>query len=645
MMLPTKMKYHFIISVLIFVLCSNSIFAQQKVHKRALKFQDLALSHFRQGDTTSARRLAIKAIEKDAFYATPWVLLGNIFELQMKNVAALDAYKRALMIDEAQFSELYSVVAELELNLKSWDSCILHIQKYLSINEVNPDERASAIKLMETAKFRRNAYENPIDFKLMNLGESINSDQDEYVNSLSTDEQSLYITIKSQSDDVEHGKKRFQENIFQSKMNSLGWLKPRILKFDDEVMQGIGGASISPNNRYLFFTSCQDGCDLYYAKISDGKLGPPRSLGTVVNSNNWDSQACFSADGKNLFFASKRAGGYGGSDIWISSLDETGRFQQPINAGAVINTSGDEMSPLIHYDTKTLYFSSNGHIGLGSFDLFMSHRIKDNDWTEPKNLGYPINTEKDEINLIVAPDGISAYVSADQLEGYGGFDIYKFDLNEELRPNPVTYVKGIVYDSETLEKLKAKVELGILPSGEIFTQSESEDGNGVFLVALPLNNSISLNVEKDGYLMYSAHFSTSDIGSKASPVQMQIPLKKISFGANVVLNNIFFETNEFELMRASYPELNKLVTHLKENPEMVIEISGHTDDVGSFEYNQELSEKRAQSVFDYLKEKGVNTNRISFKGCGESKPMASNETEEGRANNRRIEFKIIDLKY
>jgi len=380
---------------------------------------------------------------------------------------------------------------------------------------------------------------------------------------------------------------------------------------------------------------------LYYSKITNGEISDAKNLGSIVNSGSWDSQPCFSSDGKSLFFASKRPGGFGGSDIWISELDKNGNFTNPKNAGSTINTTGDEMAPLIHYDATTLFFSSNGHIGMGGYDLFVSKYSLNGNWSLPENLGYPVNTDRDEINMIVAPDGLTAFISSDQPDGFGGFDIYKFSLNEAVRPNPVTYIKGIVYDAETGEKLIAKVELVQIASGEVFTRSESELETGFFLVALPMDQMISLNVDKKGYLFYSDHFNTHFKGSKADPVELQIPLKKLKSGEIMVLKNIFFETNQFDLLESSFPELNKLVVLLIENPSLRIEISGHTDNVGTTVYNNELSKKRAKSVYDYLLRMGFSNERMEFKGYGFLKPLDTNDTESGRSKNRRTEIKVL----
>ncbi|MBU1012676.1 MAG: OmpA family protein [Bacteroidetes bacterium] len=642
------MKYRFpgLIFIFIFSFITPTLIAQHQVNKKALKLQELAFIHFKQNDTTNALEFALEAIKRDSLFASSWVLAGNIYEMHEQIELAAHFYRKALDLSTDEFNHLFYALAELEVKLKNFDAAIKYLSKYLSLRIADERERREAEQLKLTAEYRKNAYQNPVEFKPKNLGQKVNSSNDEYVNSLSTDEQSMYLTIKSKVVDVIQNAPAYIENIYQTQLDSINWSDPKIVIFGDQFIDGAGGASVSPNNRYLFFTSCnkadsKGGCDLYYSKIIDGKLSDAKNLGSIVNSGSWDSQPCFSSNGISLFFASKRPGGFGGSDIWISELDKNGNFTNPQNAGSTINTTGDEMAPLIHYDAATLFFSSNGHIGMGGYDLFVSKYSSDGNWSMPENLGYPVNTDRDEINLIVAPDGLTAYISSDQPNGFGGFDIYKFSLNQAVRPNPVTYVKGIVYDAETGEKLNAKVELVKPETGELFTRSESDLETGAFLVALPMDQMISLNVDKKGYLFYSDHFNTHFKGSKADPVEIQIPLKKLKSGEIMVLNNIFFEINKFELMESSFPELNKLEALLSENPSLRVEISGHTDNVGTIDYNNELSKKRAKSVYDYLISKGFEPLMMEYKGFGFTKPIDTNDTESGKSKNRRTEIKIL----
>jgi outer membrane protein OmpA-like peptidoglycan-associated protein len=295
---------------------------------------------------------------------------------------------------------------------------------------------------------------------------------------------------------------------------------------------------------------------------------------------------------------------------------------------------------MIHPDGKTLYFSSNGHPGLGGLDIFVSRKDEDGKWGEPQNLGYPINTKDDENSLLVSASGDIAYFASDREGGQGGLDLYKFKLYNEARPQMVTYAQGVVFDAKTKERLGARFELIDLESGEQVVESYSNPGNGEFLVSLPSGRDYALNVSREGYLFYSDNFTLSQ-ESATAPKQLEVPLKRIEEGSSVVLNNVFFDVDQYKLKPQSKVELDKLIEFLKLNPELRIEISGHTDNVGTDEANKVLSQNRAQSVVDYLLENGISKDRLSAKGFGESKPIASNDNEEGRAKNRRTEFEVI----
>jgi len=277
---------------------------------------------------------------------------------------------------------------------------------------------------------------------------------------------------------------------------------------------------------------------------------------------------------------------------------------------------------------------------MGGLDLFYSRRHPDGCWKKPVNLGYPINTSADEITLVVNTAGDIAYISSDKLGGKGRQDIYAFPVYPEARPNPVTYMKGIVYDKETGGRLQASFELIDLQLNQVSVQSVSDPVDGSFLVCLPADREYALTVSREGYLFYSDHFSLSGIREQATPFLKDIPLKPIRVGETVVLRNIFFDTDQFNLKPESYIELEKLAGLLQRNPSLKIEISGHTDSIGSEQHNLELSLNRARAVFDYLVQQGISPVRMTCSGYGFSLPVDSNATETGRANNRRTEFKV-----
>ena len=299
------------------------------------------------------------------------------------------------------------------------------------------------------------------------------------------------------------------------------------------------------------------------------------------------------------------------------------------------------MSPFIHPDGRTLYLASDGHIGLGGYDLFVSRKDSSGRWLKPENLGYPINTNKDEFGLIVNPSGNRAYFASD-IEEENGRDIFYFDLPETARPDQVSFMKGVVYDKETQRKLRADFELVDLSTHKLTNKSQSDSITGEFLVCIPVNRNHMLNVSRKGYLFFSENFSIQGVYLSEKPFLKDIPLSPIKVGMIVVLKNIFFETDSYALKDESLAELNKLVQFLQENPHIRIEISGHTDNTGTPEYNLRLSDNRAQAVAKYLVKANVAEDRLVCRGYGLSLPVASNETEEGRAQNRRTEVKIIE---
>ena len=352
-----------------------------------------------------------------------------------------------------------------------------------------------------------------------------------------------------------------------------------------------------------------------------------------------------SSNGHTLYFCSNRPGGYGKRDIWIAELEITPDRQVKIldvkNAGPVINTEEDEVSPYIHFDDQTLYFSSDGHMGLGRHDIFMSRKDSAGDWQEPENIGYPINTHRDEIGFTVNALGTKAYYASEAFSGERkDKDIYAIPLPNEIQPIPVTYLKGNIFNSENRNPLVADFELTDIEEAKQVSKAHSAE-DGTFLLCLPAGRDYALNVSKDGYMFYSDRFTLREQDDITRPVNKDIPLQPIKAGTKIELKNIYFEFDSYALKKESFTELNKLVTLLKNNPAMKVEIGGHTDGKGTDEYNRELSQNRAESVKNYLVEKGIAPDRMETRGYGFSQPLDTGNPYSGV--NRRTELKIISL--
>ena len=367
----------------------------------------------------------------------------------------------------------------------------------------------------------------------------------------------------------------------------------------------------------------------------------PHNLGTPVNSSHWETQPSMASDGRTIYYirGSVARDGIKSMDIWTTTMDDEGAWSKPVKLGENINTPYQEESVQIHPDGRTLYFSSNGHPGFGGLDIFMSRKQADGTWGPALNLGYPINTSADENSVLVDASGKMAYFASDRAGGLGDLDLYSFELYKEARPLPITYIRGTVYDAGTKAPVEADVQLYDLKTGNLATGAYSDPKTGEFLVCLP-SGEYALNASADGYLFFSKNYNVATSTVK-EPVTLEVPLSPLSAGSTIALRNIFFNTASYDLLPASNAELDKLVKLLQSNPTVRIELGGHTDNVGADAANLTLSDQRAKAVREFVIAKGIEADRITAAGYGETKPIATNDTEEGRAQNRRTEVTVL----
>jgi len=589
-----------------------------------------------------------KAIELDDKFVEAYIMLGTTYEELKMPFRAIENYNKALEINKKIWPNLFFIIAKLELENGLYAESITHYNAFLDYVDENDVAMIEKVQNnLDNARFALNLVNNPVPFEPINLGPNINTKHADYSPTLTADEQTLIITISRPRDKyTECASCKEEEDFFISYKQNGEWTKIKSAGPPLNTHGNEGAQCISPDGKTIIYTGCErkmghGSCDLYTAKYESGKWSYPRNMGGTVNSEYWESQPSISSDGKTIYFSSGRPGGVGGMDIWYTELNENGKWGKPKNIGDVINTTAQEMSPFIHPDNQTLYFTSTGHKGLGDFDIFISRKDPEGNWGEPINIGYPINTYKRESHVIVNAKGNTAYYASDMEGGYGKLDIYSFELYKEARPITVTYLKGIVFNNETKEELEAHFELIDLETGKTVIESNSDKTTGEFLVCIPTNSEYALNISKDGYLFYSENFKLKGNSSETDPFLKDIPLQIINNDEIVILKNIFFDTDKYDLKKESTVELNNLIKLLEENPSMKIEIRGHTDNQGSKQHNQILSVNRAKSVYTYLVENGISSERLSYIGFGMDKPIDTNDTEEGRANNRRTEFKVV----
>ncbi len=594
------------------------------------------------------------------YYALSYYLPIEANRYQAKTKDKTD-YKKAM----AAFNRIYNVCPYYKPHCNLYAARLAYFNedfpeaiKFAGVIVDNPElfsapkdtaKLGEAQLLIRKARFYDNILNHPVPFDPKPVP-GISTDADEYLGTLSPDGEHFYFTRrKNVVDDspFSHGEKVSKEFFsFSDKKNGhFGVGAPLPDPFNRALSEG--SPTINITNDMLIFTKLVSttgyhNYDLYYSEFIDGEWTEPKSLGPNINRpDSWESQASLSSDGKMLFFASDRPGTYGGSDIWYSQRNSDGTWRKPVNLGPTINTPENERSPFLHTDSKTLYFSSSGHDGMGGQDIFFSKLDEKNRWTAPTNIGYPINSENDEVDFFVSLDGKTGYFSSNNIDNQD-WNIYEFELYEAARPHVMMIVKGkVTADDGDLEG--ATVEIRDTSTKVIATGIVSAN-TGNYAVATEVKKDdpqpIIVTVKKEGH-SYDSQVITPE-QMQENIVTKDAEVKAIEPGKVCDLRDIYYETNSYTLTHASRVVLALFIEFLKDNPTVKVEIQGHTDNIGNDDANQKLSEQRAKAVYDYVIGKGIPSNRLRYKGYGESQPIADNNTAAGRAKNRRTVFLIYE---
>ncbi|HWH63443.1 MAG TPA: OmpA family protein [Ginsengibacter sp.] len=614
----------------------------EKVDHNANTIYSLALNKAQSEDYITSIKMINEALKIEPKFVDAYLSLAGI-NANMKNYKeSVNQFEKAFALDSVYTYNYFLPYSISLAGTGRFNDALNAVNKFLLDTTINARSR-------KAGEFRKGTYQFAIDyanthpdknyvFKPENLGDSINTTDLEYFPSLTIDGKKLIFTRRIKNN----------EDFYESDLNDKGtWEKAYPLPGNiNSTTFNEGAQNISQDGKWLIFTGCNfpeglGSCDLYISYLTKNGWSTPENLGPNVNSEFWESTPSLSPDKRDLYFSSNVPGGFGGKDIWVCHRNENGKWDEPLNLGAEINTAGDESTPFIHADNQTLYFNSNGHAGYSEKpDIFVTRKLPNGKWSKPENLGYPINTIDDEGSLVVAPDGKTAYYSSDRSDTKGGLDIYTFQLRQDIRPFKTLWVKGQVYDKKTKEGLPSSVELTDISTRQLISKLQTdEDGN--YLVTLPVGKDYAFNVKRKGYLFYSENYNLSAT-SPDSTFFADIPLQPIEASAHIILKNVFFDTKRTELKPESITELDNVVRLMNENPTIKILISGYTDNVGKPADNLALSKGRAVAVVNYLLNKGVKNERLSFKGMGEANPVADNTTEEGKALNRRTELTIVE---
>ncbi len=670
------MKIKSLILLLALMMCRVAVFAQFETEfcndindKKLIKNYQKGVQLLMDNKMSEAEVIFAQIINEDPDFTEAWVASSEINYSKYQNAkdpkSQNNYYSRYVKCLE-KVAELCPSYQEYMVNYSLGKIFFKHdkldvAKKYLSTYIVNGPQNTKYHKdAQNTINYIEqylNLIGNPVPFEPI-VVEGVSSAYDDYLPLISPDGSMALFTKRYMKKEVQsiYGERYVEEFTVSRASDDNGILftpgEPLPYPFNSGKNQG--AASISIDNRTLFITICEfvskdyDNCDIFVSnRVGDG-WSELKSLGPNINGlYTWESQPSISADGKTLYFASIREGNVGfdpdnpTSDIYYSTKDEKGNWGKAQNLGSKINTSGNEKSPFIHSDSQTLYFSSDGHLGIGGYDIFFS-KFREDDWTTPINIGYPINTKNNDLGFVVNTQGTKAYFASNKLNGKGGWDIYAIDLYKEARPEKVFLVKGQLIDDNGNALSDAKLEVKNTRTEEVSEGIvDAETGNyAVAVTAGEEKDDFLMVVKKEDYSFSSTLIEPTE-ETFEKPVEVNFEVKPIESGKSVQINDIYYATASYEINQKSYAVLNEFAEFLKTNSTVKVEIRGHTDNVGSVQTNINLSNRRAKAVYDYLISRGVNTANISYKGYGPNMPIADNSTEAGRAKNRRTEFYII----
>ncbi len=649
--------------ILLFVFINYSlIFSQSSLppgtytstNKKAIKFFEESKKMFQVRKDAEAEKLIKKAIEEDPQFIEAHSAYADFLMGSNRIKEAIPFYEKAIALNPKLFIDNNFYLGGALLHEAQYEKAIPCFEKILKAERINPNLKDEAARYIKNAYFGADAIKHPQPFKPVNVGEGINTAEYEYFPALTADGNTFLFTRNIREGEGVTAPR--QEDFYVSKKVNGVWQTANPIS-SVNTPGNEGAPSLSADGEIMFFASCMEmtgdygsserkgygSCDIFYAQKINGKWSKPRNAGSMINTKNWETQPSFSSDGKTLYFIRGMVArdGIKNPDIYSSTIGEDGKFSEPVKLSDNINTPFGEESVFIHPDNQTLYFSSEGHPGMGGLDIFVSKKQADGSWGKAVNLGYPINTFSDENSLLVDANGKLAYFASEREGGLGGLDIYQFELPESVRPEKITYVKGLTYNAKTKAPVEASFELIDLETQQSVTSAYSNSA-GEFLVTLTSNHNYLVNVSKPGFLFYSDNFSLKDkVADYNKPYKLQIPLQPIDTGI-IELKNIFFDVNKWDLKAESKAELQKIISFLKANPTLKVEFGGHTDNSGDKVFNKTLSNNRAKAIYDYVIEKGsIPAANLSYKGYGDTKPKAPNDTPENKAKNRRTELKVL----
>lgn len=622
----------------------------QEVEEIAKTQLPKAIRNWKNKNYREAERYLTKAVNMDPGYADALYLLGDLYIKQMKVDRAEFLWSKLLEVCPDYKAEVKYYLGSILLENGKHDKAVDMLQSFLEDPSRDRHMDPEVQEVLKEAKLKKALLGDPIEFDPQPV-KRLSGQEDEYLATISPDQQTMYFTRRAKKVNRRDGpaaKVRMVEEFTKAERKQGEEFEqgaPMPSPFNESYNEG--GPSITADNTELYFTVCKDingylNCDIYYSeRDAYGYWSTPKSVGDHINLRDaWESQASVSANADALYFTSNRSGGVGGLDIYRCLRNEDGSWSEPKNLGSTINTKENEKTPFIHSDSRTLYFTSDGQQGLGGFDIFFAKAQTDTTWEQPQNIGYPINTKDDDLGLFVSLDGKTGYFASNKYRQATGWDIYQFSMPENAKPEEVTLITGKLVDENDEPIEDASLEIKNLKTREVTKiDVDKETGSYARVVKTDPNEDLIVTVKKKGAAFSSKYVSSKD-QKLHGVVKAPLKVEKLEVGKEYKLNDINFPSNSYALGEESSSVIDEFIIFLKDNPELKADIQGHTDNVGNDQDNMNLSKNRAETVYDYVVQNGISPSRLSHHGYGETKPRATNDTEEGRAQNRRTVFVI-----
>ncbi|MDX1350586.1 MAG: OmpA family protein [Putridiphycobacter sp.] len=615
---------------------------------------------------------------------------ANFAQVKTQFLALEDRYKTAELLCPNYHASIYYKIGYINFYIKrDVAQGKAYFQKFLDFKNDNPDAfpdeystwKAEVNRLLQeiSKKEEENAeasefFETKVPYDPVRV-QNVSTEMDEYLPMISPDNELIFYTRRGDFRNLGEVQSNVREMFsvsqrpnVQSAFNKGEGLRP---PFNTPEFNNYGGVSLSLDNKEMFICACKDemvqgqsynNCDIYVTYFKRTGQGgydyvwtPLQNLGSNINTNSgWEAQPTLSADGNTLYFATYRKNSQL-TDIYYSERQKDGSWSLAKPVPGPINTDGHDKAPFLHQDSETMYFVSQatktrtGAGTDGNFDVYYSRKDENGNWMEPTNLGYPINTEKNEVGLVVSTDGKLAYIATDRGENAQGVDLYYFELYEAARPQKILFLKGELKDDFGDPVADANLEVTYKESGEsVSLKINGDDGKFAAVVNTDKAQDVLIAVKKKGFsfdtqVIEAEEVAAAQKGATFKANKLDLEIGELEIGKAFTIDNILFATNSYALTSDAKFVLSQLIAFLKENPTVTAELQGHTDDQGNDAENLKLSENRAKATMNYIVSQGISKNRLTAVGFGETEPKFENNTEANRAKNRRTDFKLTGM--